>query len=284
MVHFICFWQALQKIQDALECTQDNETQEPLAGEAAAFRDRILRMFDQRCLTRQSFADEMTQSVKVSSDAAAWACVAHQAAVAAMVDASDPIPLHEASSILLLWLIEICEDYCFGERSFLVRAVKDVLKCSMREAALQLGACAWDVEAALRRHFLGNSTLGNLDACVPVSSGWSSHAIKLRRLERECPICAEAFKLGKEPMVTRCCFQCICTHCASYLSANSQRENELLLRCPFCRKVEAMPDTGLHRALPPPSKPQEDLVSTLADSAKQLIEETGRACSALLSV
>jgi len=184
-----------------------------------------------------------------------------------LVLAQKPMSMAFLAAILLPWLFELCEDYLRGGRASLLRGVRDVLGCSTREAYELLAKGQWDLEAALRQHDLQNqcNTLDALEACRPDREGWNSNAAKIRRAERECPICACDFRVGAEPIVTKCCFKSICAHCVAVLVA---RVEDDLLHCPFCRQVSNVP-TARQGHLPQESLEDPDFLEHFAETAQR---------------
>lgn len=156
--------------------------------------------------------------------------------------AAEPLDLEEASTALFAWLQELAEDYCRGNRAARIQCVCDVARCRAREACFLLGARGWDVEAALILHFSGD---GANEANVlrgGAEGSWSSHGLKLRQEEKECPICCENYGgAGEKPAVTRCCFQVLCSHCHNRLAGDPDG-----FQCPFCRSMDPeYPGSGI---------------------------------------
>jgi hypothetical protein len=52
----------------------------------------------------------------------------------------------------------------------------------------------------------------------------------------ECPICVQPYGKFNEQLMTKCCDQALCAHCAATLATNDGQ-----LRCPFCRRVDRHP-------------------------------------------
>ncbi|CAE8628222.1 unnamed protein product [Polarella glacialis] len=298
VVYFVCFWRAMQELQDRLlgcdpadakgkAAAQDDR--EPIAEEAAALREEALGLAAKGELTAVAFASLVAAHRRKSSDHEAWESLAEAARHLAdaaqpqtllpdasgnctgtlqwFVPSGKPMSNDLLSALLLSWLFELREEYCRGSRGNLIRSVRDVTGCTTREACVHLGASRWDLEGALRSHDLQNTcnTLCALEACRPAHAGWSSQAAKIRRAERDCPICACDFRPGgSEPAVTRCCFKSICAHCVAVLVATGRGnigEHEML--CPFCRKTEALPIStqGHCVGLPPPTASVQKLGS-----------------------
>jgi len=240
VVHFVCFWRALDAVWQRLREGDEDADREPLAAEAAAFRDVLLARSSAGSLAPASFMEELTSARKVSSDQPAWApleAVARQTLeLKEEAVATKPLRLDIVSTLLLVWLQEVVEDYRRGERAEKIRNVRDVLRCKVHEACEHLGASGWDIEAALRRFYIGAAPLAARDASS-LGGAWSSQSAKLRSKEVQCPICVQDFRPGTESLVTRCCFQVICVHCVASLTS---AEGEL--RCPFCRCAKVSPN------------------------------------------
>lgn len=250
VVHFLCFWQALREVWRRLGRTSSEGTAaEPIAAELDALRDALIANWEQGALTVSVMSAKVAMARKVSADPGAWAvpeaALAHATSVAAVALPSSEqppqahgeelMPLDQVSTLLMMWLSELTEDYCRGSRADSIRVVRDVLGCTVRDAATHLGASGWDVEAALRRSYVDGPALAANDA-VCLNRAWSSSSAKLRASELQCPICAESFSGAAESVVTRCCFQVICEHCASFMTSE-----EGLLQCPFCRQAMEPP-------------------------------------------
>eukprot|EP00439_Symbiodinium_sp_Y106_P030159 s2029_g3.t1 len=264
VVYFPYFWQAMQELQMRLF---PREGRAPIAIEAASFRDAVLDLAAAGSLTTAGFADLIVVSQKDSMDHRAWDRLLEAAhflveqerpktaerqpqtsaeTLQQMTCSHKPIHMAILATILFTWLFELCEDYCRGNKAALIRSVRDVLGCSSREAFVHLAAAHWDLEGALRHYDLQSklNTLDALEACRPDASGWNSHAAKLRKAERDCPICACDFCIGSEPIVTSCCFKAICAHCVAVLVAAGSTDGILL--CPFCRQSSDVP-TGTQK-------------------------------------
>ncbi|CAK9089282.1 unnamed protein product [Durusdinium trenchii] len=291
VVYFPCFWQAMHELQKRLGGDPMDKGTEPFAEEASSFRDAILDLAASQRLTTASFADLVIAFKGTSTDQRAWDSLLESLrflmretkatkhidcsrTLQQLILAQEPMPMAFVASILLPWIFELCEDYRRGERAGLLRAVRDVLGCSLRDACELLAKGKWDLETALRQHDLQNqcNTLDALEACRPDCVGWNSNAAKIRRAERECPICACDFRIGAEPTVTSCCFKSICSHCVAVLVA---RVEDGLLHCPFCRQVEQVP-IARHCHLPE--------VQTSEDPLEQLAEAAQRWASSAISV
>lgn len=250
VVHFLCFWQALREVWRRLgRMGRDGASSEPIAAELDALRDALIANWEQGTLTVSVMSAKVAMARKYSADPSAWeipeAALAHAATAAAVAlhsskqpppaQGEELMPLDQVSTLLMMWLSELTEDYCRGSRADSIRAVRDVLGCTIRDAATHLGASGWDVEAALRRSYVDGPALAASDA-VCLNRAWSSANAKLRASELQCPICVESFSGAAESVVTRCCFQVICEHCASFMTSE-----EGLLCCPFCRQAMEPP-------------------------------------------
>eukprot|EP00438_Fugacium_kawagutii_P019996 Skav211725 [mRNA] locus=scaffold1965:50392:51702:- [translate_table: standard] len=295
VVYFPCFWQAMHELQKRLGGgdLKTNDTVEPIATEVSSFRDAALDLAASQKLTTASFADLLVSFRESSTDPRAWEGllqsvrflaresrgnrskqVSQSATLQQLVISQKPMSMTVFASILFPWLCELCEDYLRGERASLLTGVKHVLGCSTREAYDFLSKGEWDLEGALRQHDLSNvsNTLDALEACRPDSEGWNSNAAKIRRAERECPICACDFRVGAEPTITSCCFKSICAHCIAVLVA---RVEDGLLHCPFCRQVGDVP-------VPRGHEPQED--ATPEDALENLVEVAQRWASSAITM
>lgn len=238
-IYFLRFWQAMQQVCGLLlGCTGAAAESEPLAEEASALRDALLRRTDSGELSRSWLAAEVTRARGMSADEAAWASleaavlrlgVPKEAASGRRSRGADaPLRIEEASELLFTWLQDIAEDYGRGQRGAKIKAVRDVAGCSAREACFHLGCRGWEVEAALLSYYGGGAVPS---MAMGKGRGWSSHGAKLCKNEVECPICAEPY--GKaERLVTGCCFQVLCTTCRAKLMQPGG------FHCPFCRTVE----------------------------------------------
>eukprot|EP00927_Polykrikos_kofoidii_P025185 TRINITY_DN22682_c0_g1_i1.p1 TRINITY_DN22682_c0_g1~~TRINITY_DN22682_c0_g1_i1.p1 ORF type:complete len:457 (-),score=69.45 TRINITY_DN22682_c0_g1_i1:210-1418(-) len=133
------------------------------------------------------------------------------------------LEIAEVSTLLFAWLQELAEDYCHGSRSALIRAVRDVAGCSLREACIHLSRQRWDVEFALLSFY------GQGIKCCDNNSGWSSQGARLRLSEVDCPICAESYSAHRKSMATPCCFQTLCGSC------HQRVVHGQTFHCPFCR-------------------------------------------------
>eukprot|EP00435_Cladocopium_sp_Y103_P020801 s1854_g5.t1 len=292
VVYFPCFWQAMHELQKRLAGSEQRNESEGIAVEVSSFRDAALELAASQRLTTASFADLLVSFKGSSTDPSAWdgllesvrflmhenqskQIATQSATLQQLVLAQKPMSMTFLAAILLPWLFELCEDYLRGGRASLLRGVKDVLGCSTREAYELLSKGQWDLETALRQHDLLNqcNTLDALEACRPDCVGWNSNAAKIRRAERECPICACDFRVGAEPTVTSCCFKSICAHCVAVLVA---RVEDGLLHCPFCRQVGdvPLPRQG-HLSLPE---------QTPEDALDQFVEAAQRWASSAISM
>lgn len=288
VAYFVRFWQAMELVWQQAG-TSDADA-EPLAAEASAFREALLSHCKAGRLTGPRLLAELRYARKLSSDEAAWApleAVAEQAFALPFGSGSrrqpassleQPLPLDVLSAILLVWLQELTEDYRRGERMRKVQAVRDVLQCSRRSACEHLGASGWDIEAALRRHYVGGPVLVALEACNARGS-WSSQSAKLRCDELQCPICVADFCPGALPVVTRCCFQVVCVHCVDALATE---EGEL--RCPFCRRLEVRPVAGGGSAARRDLEPPEGFFEGMLRAAAKCAEQAGRMASDIATV
>jgi len=244
-VHFLRFWQAMQEVFRRLEQPHGKAGGEPLAEEAAALRDALLRRYDNPSeLSCVWFAAEAAQARVMSADEAAWASLEEAIArLRAVPGQAAPgrkgcrgggaaLRFEEASELLFAWLQRAAQDYCRGERRAKIRAVCDVAGCGVREACFHLGCRGWEVEAALLS-FYGGVAVAFGTAALGGTCGWSSYGAKLRKSEVECPICFEPYSGEAKPIETGCCFQVLCSACRARLMHPGG------FHCPFCRSVEA---------------------------------------------
>jgi hypothetical protein len=196
VIHFIHFWHALGEFRRRLrKDDEDLPCGEPIAEEAAAFRDTLLRDIRDGVLTAAKFSAAVSTARSLSEDPPAWDTLV--AAVSALEErftdsslsalgivkvaeaAEEQLPLHEVSMILLMWLPELTEDYRRGFRGACIQSVRDVLRCSARQASENLCATDWDVEAALRRFYTAGGPPLVANAAQHRSDSWGSHSAKL---------------------------------------------------------------------------------------------------------
>jgi len=239
-IAFPRFWQAMQELARRLGEPPGQARDAPLAEEAAAFRDALLRQADPSGTVPHSWlAAEAAEARTMSADEAAWAPL--EEAVARLqtpkvvtgrgAHARKPdVRYEEASQLLLAWLRRLVDDYCRGNRAAKIRNMSDVASCSVREACFHLGARGWEVEAALLSFF--SSAAPHMLLPLEGGCGWSSHGAKLRKNEVDCPICVEPYSTKTKPVVTHCCFQVLCSICHLRMLEPGG------FHCPFCRSVE----------------------------------------------
>lgn len=225
VVHFLYFWRGLGEISRRFR--QFSADPEPLAEEACALRDALIRAHSTASLTRGVLTEELECAQEMSADPTAWDWLLESMLSSNWDsdDADSEVSLPEVSTLLLAWLYEVSEDYRGGERGLALKAFRDVTKIPRQEACVMLAAFSWDLEAALQGFF-------NQEADFSCGSeGWSSHGAKLRKNEVECPICVEKYDENKRRTVTRCCYQALCTWCATEIT---EQGNGVFV-CPFCR-------------------------------------------------
>mmetsp|Transcript_92133 Transcript_92133/g.260779 ORF Transcript_92133/g.260779 Transcript_92133/m.260779 type:complete len:395 (+) Transcript_92133:51-1235(+) len=241
VVHFVCFWKALHEVWRRIGRGGGDAVEEPIAEEAAAFRDALLRGADDGVLTPAGFLAELGAARKMSADPAAWSSLEVVARPELQGAPSGPLRLGAVSELLLPWLRGTADDYLRGDRADKIQAVRDVMASksqalTVREACVHLGASGWDIELALRSFYVAGPPLAASTARSP-GAPWNSQGARLRSSEVQCPICAADFRPGAEPLVTACCFQVICEHCVASLATKADDQ----LRCPFCRSVSERP-------------------------------------------
>lgn len=244
-IHFLRFWQAMQEVFRRTGQLFGQANDEPIAEEAAAFRDALQRRSDATGkLSCVWLLDEASDARAMSADEAAWASLqdAFKHASSAKEGGLDQpradeahLQREEAAGLFLHWLQVLTDDYCRGSRAAKLRAVRDVTGCSTREASFHLGSRGWEIEAALCSYY----SVGPRSSAMALGDsdrGWSSHGAKLRRSEVECPICVEPYT--GEPVVTSCCFQVLCSDCrAKLIHPNGSNKG---FHCPFCRTLKTL--------------------------------------------
>jgi len=310
VVYFASFWQAMQALQAHLQ-PEGSQLTEAMAEEATNFRDEVLSLVDSKRLTARALSQLVAAYRRRSSDGDAWQSlqapieylmtesasslqpvmgISPNGSLSFLASSENKFSSDLLSALLLSWLFELREEYCSGSRSILIRSVRDILRCSAREACLHLSAAKWDLEGALRHHDLqsGSNTLAQLEACRPETAGWSTHGAKMRRADHECPICACDFNLGGlERVYTTCCFKAICAHCVAVLAATGPSGDNKLL-CPFCRQEQKTPvvdqsyrtshvsqDNGREPLMPEESLPEAALDQHvhMTDAARRSMRE-----------
>jgi hypothetical protein len=290
VVHFMYFWKALHEVWRRLRQGEAEEEGEPLALDMAAYRDTVLRHFEAGTLTPARLMAVTTAARKMSADRPSWASLEEVAArstgastsAAVLTLPADPcdcekqVPLEVVSTLTLVWLGELTEDYLRGAKASKIQAVRDVLGCKAHDACVHLGASGWDIESALRSFYVGGPPLASLSACS-LGGSWSTQSAKLRSSELQCPICVRDFCPGTESLVTRCCFQVLCIHCAASLTTN-----EGMLRCPFCRTDALSPSIELPTDAIQDENQEADLFKLALRTAGKYAEEATRAGGKLL--
>ncbi|CAK9056010.1 RING-type domain-containing protein [Durusdinium trenchii] len=193
VVYFPCFWQAMHELQKRLGGDPMDKGTEPFAEEASSFRDAILDLAASQRLTTASFADLVIAFKGTSTDQRAWDSLLESLrflmretkatkhidcsrTLQQLILAQEPMPMAFVASILLPWIFELCEDYRRGERAGLLRAVRDVLGCSLRDACELLAKGKWDLETALRQHDLQNQFRNDSDAFLDRPAGLTASA------------------------------------------------------------------------------------------------------------
>lgn len=249
-IHFLRFWQAWSELERRLGQLQGCQgREEPLAEEVGIFRDALLRHATTEGLSAASLCSEATAAREMSADQAAWEPLqeAARALAAGGVDllrssggsaSRWPARDEDLCKALLEWLGELAEDYRVGKRGALIKAVRDVTRCTVREACFALGARGWDVEAALICRFGKGSLSYGGEKGQPVS--WCTQGAKLRKSEVECPICAEPYESGCKPVVIKCCYQVLCKSCHERLTKPAGARPDAEFHCPFCRKTDKL--------------------------------------------
>ena len=230
VIHFLRFWRIFDPSN--LRMALHHEVA-PLHPELRAFRDALLARIDRKGHVSSHFLVEALQRAqRKSADGAAWRpLVEVVSSVAESVgwwQTSIKFALDEVSTMLLPWLQELVEDYCRGSRSAKIFCVKDVAGCCCREACLYLGQNEWDVEGALKCFY----EAPKMDA---KKAAWSSRGAKLKRNEKECPICVDSYSGSNQAIMTKCCFQVFCAKCHERLTDSTGR-----LSCPFCRGSDGL--------------------------------------------
>lgn len=191
VVHFLCFWQALDEVLKASRLAQESETGvRQVAEELAKFRDSLIDCYDSKTLTVGSLIENLVVARRDSVDQTAWgplqAVVARTAAAAASgetepgaVEVSgqpeggaapalvppqhtarhasrdiheEHLPLDAVAMLVLPWLQQLVEDYQRGEKFQRIQKVCEELGCEASEACISLCATKWNVETTLRRH------------------------------------------------------------------------------------------------------------------------------------
>lgn len=275
IVYFVCFWHAVDQVWCTLTPRSSADV-EPFAEEAAKFRNILLEQADAGNILPEVFLGTIEDARKSSTDPTAWESLemaVTRTRALQTCQADKPLPLDEVSTFLLVWLSEITEDYCRGERAAKICDVRNVLGCTLQDACTHLGASGWDIEAAMRRFYIGGPPLVARAACH--SAAFSTQSAKLQSAETTCQICIIEFDIGREPVTTRCCYQTLCTACAWTLT--DEHSNEL--RCPFCRKTSVAPMVPEPQGIINLVKPRgmgADLFCGMVNAAGRFTE---RACS-----
>eukprot|EP00747_Dinoflagellata_sp_TGD_P187410 gnl/TRDRNA2_/TRDRNA2_45053_c0_seq2.p1 gnl/TRDRNA2_/TRDRNA2_45053_c0~~gnl/TRDRNA2_/TRDRNA2_45053_c0_seq2.p1 ORF type:complete len:193 (+),score=24.82 gnl/TRDRNA2_/TRDRNA2_45053_c0_seq2:614-1192(+) len=153
------------------------------------------------------------------------------------------LSIADISALLLIWLVELCEDYRQGDRFVKINTFRHVARSGQRDACMYLGGNFWDIEAALR-HFYADAR--EIFPAPVDEAAFSSQGAKLRRSEVDCPICACSYSEAAHPVLTQCCFQSICARCTRGIIEAQDAAGEMqrrMFRCPFCRCTT---DVGLY--------------------------------------
>lgn len=314
-IHFLRFWQAREELMRRLFEGFEGASQEPLLDEILAFRDTLLRHASNVSgVGLRWLQKEVSTAKSMSADQELWTLLQHEIGIpgglngpersnrsvfafcksklgkdAPQEELEEPVKegedallsIEDTSWIVLDWLQTVAEDYCRGQRSAKIRAVRDVASCRVREACFHLGSRNWDVEAALLSHFAA-AAAGTAAPPVHVSSGtysWSSAGAKLRRSEVECPICVERYTEACPAVPASCCYQVLCSGCLARLTQPGG------FQCPFCRSfaecdpTQARYNRWRHAAIRARSRPLETLstaVRTVSHAAGQAASEATR--------
>jgi len=233
-IEFMRFWQAWQELHRALGAGSEAD-KAPVVEELSIFRDALIRCSQQGGISAHRLAIAVSAARGMSADEHAWKPL--EESVVRLDSELFPfadVPLDPGGlcALLLVWLKDLIADYQSGTRADKLRAVRDVCKCSVLEACLQLGPRGWEVEQALRGFYAKNGVcMEELpDGRGKGGLGWSSQGMRLRQTEVECPICCEAFGTGDgERVPAKCCFQVMCRSC------NARLQKSATKTCPFCR-------------------------------------------------
>jgi len=267
VVHFLRFWQAFQELRRRLQHPQEGDD-DAVCQEILEFRDGLLRRFENGGFACSWLSSEITSIQRTSTDPLAWEPVQaalsdHRARTKNVVFDTKLLRLDEVTTFLFSWLTELVEDYCHGDRSSKVRCVRDVARCTRRDASFHLGVARWDVESALRGLYSSQDPESMGKIC---DGAWSSHGAKLRKREVECPICTLPYTDGSASVVSQCCFQVLCIDCHRKLTGTNK-----LFACPFCRKRE---EFSKYVADESPVKPKP--IFKMFRRAGQFANEAGR--------
>mmetsp|Transcript_49433 Transcript_49433/g.105236 ORF Transcript_49433/g.105236 Transcript_49433/m.105236 type:complete len:445 (+) Transcript_49433:59-1393(+) len=237
-MHFLRFWQAWAELHRRLgEGYQGSD--EPLLEEVNIFRDALIRRASSEgSFTTRTIWAELSTAEQMSFDKAAWSLLRDlvwpSCKKKGLWSGSSSSSPSDASEVLVEWLSKLSADYLEGPRAELIRNVRNVTQCSMRDACVALGMHDWDFEAAL--YFVvgkGVSVPAGTKGCS--ISSWCSHGAKLRQHEVDCPICCEGYTESAPRVVTQCCYQVLCKSCENRLGRPTG------FPCPFCRKVVGQP-------------------------------------------
>eukprot|EP00927_Polykrikos_kofoidii_P058873 TRINITY_DN5368_c0_g1_i1.p1 TRINITY_DN5368_c0_g1~~TRINITY_DN5368_c0_g1_i1.p1 ORF type:complete len:414 (-),score=58.76 TRINITY_DN5368_c0_g1_i1:641-1834(-) len=300
-IYFLHFWHAFGELRRRLGRLGDDN--EPIAEELEEFRDGLLRL--QR-VTPADLVEHVKTARRQSSDALAWAPIRRSFKRLLPVFGKRHLRLEQASHPLLSWLRALASDYLNGNRHDLIQRVRDVTGCSRRIACLHLGrrgtGDAWDVEVALLRFYSsGEASTSASDTkaldCRKRKLSWSSHGLKLRRQDVECPICMRDYAKDavkedagivsrSSTVQTRCCFQVICAGCRSHLI-----DAEGLFSCPFCRQLGPLPPvlpdgndvTTSGAARERGRQRKASSLGSIARKATKFLQDTGRAVGEVAS-
>eukprot|EP00927_Polykrikos_kofoidii_P058874 TRINITY_DN5368_c0_g2_i1.p1 TRINITY_DN5368_c0_g2~~TRINITY_DN5368_c0_g2_i1.p1 ORF type:complete len:398 (-),score=62.56 TRINITY_DN5368_c0_g2_i1:670-1863(-) len=294
-IHFLYFWHAFSELRRRLgRLGEDNE---PIAEELEEFRDGLLRS---KRLTLTSLVLHVKTALRQSTDAQAWVSIRRSFERAVHVDGKRHLRSEQALDLLWDWLRGLVDDYLNGNRHDLIRRVRDVTGCSRRIACLCLGlhgtGNAWDIEVALLRFYSsGQGSMSTSDKqarnCRRRELSWSSHGVKLRRQEIECPICMREYAKGAvkkngsivsalSTVQTCCCFQVVCEDCRGRLV-----DPEGVFSCPFCRQLGPLPPvlpdgndvTTSGAASKRGRQRRASSLGGIARKATHLLQNTGRA-------
>merc|ERR1712232_1413911 len=122
---------------------------------------------------------------KMSADRPSWASLEDVAArttgastsagalTLPAIPCEKQVPLEIVSTLLLVWLGELTEDYLRGSKSSKIQSMIDVLRCTRHNACVHLGASGWDIESALRSFYVGGAPMASMNACR-LGGAWSS--------------------------------------------------------------------------------------------------------------